>query len=97
MGRIEWIKAAAGRRPGYVEEFGQEETVDKWVKAGMVKRVTAPATSKVDVKGPMSHKSMSAPPFNRAIQAPVKRTPARTMKAIPVKKRKAKAKTRRRW
>jgi len=100
MGRIEWLKAMAGRRPGYIEEFNQEDTVKKWVEAGMVKRVTTPATRKVDVKGPMSHKSMAAPPFNRAIRAPVTKTTPRVMKAIETKakkKKKAKAKPRRRW
>ncbi len=88
MSRIEWIKAAAGRRPGHVEEFGQEDTVKKWVEAGLVRRVKAPVTPKEEpVKGPVSHKSMTRPPFDRAIRAPVTKK----------KKAKAKAKTRRRW
>jgi len=102
MGRIEWLKAMAGRRPGYIEEFNQEDTVKKWVEAGMVKRVTTPVTPKTDVKGPMSQKSMAAPPFNRAIRAPIRKTTPRVMKAIETKakkktKAKAKAKPRRRW
>ncbi len=87
--RIKWLKAAAGRRPGLVEDFGQEDTVRTWVKAGFVEVVKAKVTPKEEpVKGPISHKSMTRPPFDRAIRAPV-------TKSTP--KKKTKAKTRRRW
>ncbi len=90
--KIRWLTNAIGRVRGYEETYGQEGSIRKWLKLGLIEIVEGRLPELPDSRpirdratGSLSTRSFQAPPVHRAIQAPIQKATVKKKDRNPTK------------